>query len=231
MKFTLSWLKDHLDTTASLDEIVETLTRIGLEVEGRRGQGEDLRALHGRLCDLGRAASQCRSPARLHGRYRRAATPIQVVCGAPECPHRHEERVRAARHLHSGQEHHARHRHHPRRREPRACCARRRSSRSPTITTASSICPDDAPVGAALRGLCRPRRSGDRDQPHAEPSRLHLDPRHRPRSRGRRPRHARRATTCPRLQANGACPVSVTLDFEPATRSSAPPSRCVSCAA
>jgi len=33
MKFTLSWLKDHLDTTASLDEIVETLTMIGLEVE------------------------------------------------------------------------------------------------------------------------------------------------------------------------------------------------------
>lgn len=33
MKFTLSWLKDHLDTTASLDEIVEKLTMIGLEVE------------------------------------------------------------------------------------------------------------------------------------------------------------------------------------------------------
>ena len=33
MKFTLSWLKDHLDTEASLDEIVETLTMIGLEVE------------------------------------------------------------------------------------------------------------------------------------------------------------------------------------------------------
>jgi phenylalanyl-tRNA synthetase beta chain len=33
MKFTLSWLKDHLDTSASLGEIVETLTRIGLEVE------------------------------------------------------------------------------------------------------------------------------------------------------------------------------------------------------
>ncbi|HEV3043437.1 MAG TPA: hypothetical protein VGY52_06195, partial [Roseiarcus sp.] len=33
MKFTLSWLKDHLETTASLAEIVETLTRIGLEVE------------------------------------------------------------------------------------------------------------------------------------------------------------------------------------------------------
>jgi phenylalanyl-tRNA synthetase beta chain len=34
MKFTLSWLKDHLDTTASLEEIAVTLTRIGLEVEG-----------------------------------------------------------------------------------------------------------------------------------------------------------------------------------------------------
>jgi phenylalanyl-tRNA synthetase beta chain len=34
MKFTLNWLKDHLDTTASLDEIALTLTRIGLEVEG-----------------------------------------------------------------------------------------------------------------------------------------------------------------------------------------------------
>lgn len=33
MKFTLSWLKDHLDTEASLDAISETLTRIGLEVE------------------------------------------------------------------------------------------------------------------------------------------------------------------------------------------------------
>lgn len=34
MKFTLSWLKDHLDTTASLDEITEKLTSLGLELEG-----------------------------------------------------------------------------------------------------------------------------------------------------------------------------------------------------
>ena len=32
MKFTLSWLKDHIETEASLAEICETLTRIGLEV-------------------------------------------------------------------------------------------------------------------------------------------------------------------------------------------------------
>ncbi len=33
MKFTLSWLKDHLETTASLEEIKATLDRIGIEVE------------------------------------------------------------------------------------------------------------------------------------------------------------------------------------------------------
>ncbi|WP_226782052.1 phenylalanine--tRNA ligase subunit beta [Oceaniglobus trochenteri] len=34
MKFTLSWLKEHLETTATVDEIAETLTDLGLEVEG-----------------------------------------------------------------------------------------------------------------------------------------------------------------------------------------------------
>ena len=33
MKFTLSWLKDHLETSAALDDIVDKLTLIGLEVE------------------------------------------------------------------------------------------------------------------------------------------------------------------------------------------------------
>ncbi|WP_428545272.1 phenylalanine--tRNA ligase subunit beta [Profundibacter sp.] len=33
MKFTLSWLKDHLETSASLDEILYALTDLGLEVE------------------------------------------------------------------------------------------------------------------------------------------------------------------------------------------------------
>ena len=33
MKFTLSWLKEHLDTTATLDEIAFALTDLGLEVE------------------------------------------------------------------------------------------------------------------------------------------------------------------------------------------------------
>src|SRR5262249_59314627 len=33
MKFTLSWLKQHLDSEARVAEIADTLTRIGLEVE------------------------------------------------------------------------------------------------------------------------------------------------------------------------------------------------------
>ena len=34
MKFTLGWLKEHLDTEATLEKLIERLTMIGLEVEG-----------------------------------------------------------------------------------------------------------------------------------------------------------------------------------------------------
>lgn len=43
MKFTLNWLKDHLDTKASLEEITTTLTAIGLEVEGVTNHGKTLK--------------------------------------------------------------------------------------------------------------------------------------------------------------------------------------------
>ncbi|WP_036289041.1 phenylalanine--tRNA ligase subunit beta [Methylosinus sp. PW1] len=82
MKLTLSWLKDHLETNASLEEVVETLTRIGLEVEHLHdpaAQLKDFRIAHVieakphpnadrlRVCmvDTGEGA------------------PVQVVCGAP----------------------------------------------------------------------------------------------------------------------------------------------------
>ena len=35
MKFTLDWLRTHLDTDAPLDRIAETLTALGLEGTGR----------------------------------------------------------------------------------------------------------------------------------------------------------------------------------------------------
>src|SRR3954465_9529621 len=42
MKFTLSWLKEHLETDADLATIAETLTKVGLEVEGVENAAEKL---------------------------------------------------------------------------------------------------------------------------------------------------------------------------------------------
>ncbi len=42
MKVSLSWLKTHLDTEASVDRILETLNAIGLEVEGVEDRGAAL---------------------------------------------------------------------------------------------------------------------------------------------------------------------------------------------
>ena len=43
MKFTLSWLKDHLNTSAELSVIADTLTNIGLEVEHIENKSEDFK--------------------------------------------------------------------------------------------------------------------------------------------------------------------------------------------
>src|ERR1043166_8427115 len=44
MKFTLSWLKEHLDTTASARELADKLTWLGLEVEELSDPGKALSA-------------------------------------------------------------------------------------------------------------------------------------------------------------------------------------------
>ena len=43
MKLTLSWLKEHLDTTADLKTITDTMTKIGLEVEDVYNPVENLK--------------------------------------------------------------------------------------------------------------------------------------------------------------------------------------------
>jgi phenylalanyl-tRNA synthetase beta chain len=43
MKFTLSWLKEHLDTDADVAAIAERLTSIGLEVESITDPGAALK--------------------------------------------------------------------------------------------------------------------------------------------------------------------------------------------
>ncbi len=82
MKFTLSWLKDHLDTDASLDEIVEALTMIGLEVEGVEDPGAKYAPfVIGHVLE----ARQHPNADRLRVCMVDTGTgaPIQVVCGAP----------------------------------------------------------------------------------------------------------------------------------------------------
>ncbi|MDR7033509.1 phenylalanine--tRNA ligase subunit beta [Mesorhizobium sp. BE184] len=81
MKFTLSWLKDHLDTDATLKEIVERLTSIGLEVE----HVDDKAALKPFV--IARVVSAVQHPDADRLRVLTVDTgsgnPIQVVCGAP----------------------------------------------------------------------------------------------------------------------------------------------------
>ncbi|WP_428643096.1 phenylalanine--tRNA ligase subunit beta [Roseibium sp.] len=82
MKFTLSWLKDHLETDASLEEIVETLTMIGLEVEEVTNRADRLKTF--RIAKV-LEAEQHPNADRL--RVLKVDTgegdPIQIVCGAP----------------------------------------------------------------------------------------------------------------------------------------------------
>ena len=83
MKFTLSWLKEHLDTEAPLGAIVDKLTMIGLEVESVDGPGQGACAVHHRAGDFGRTASERRPAACVHGRYRRPAIPSRWCAARP----------------------------------------------------------------------------------------------------------------------------------------------------
>lgn len=82
MKFTLSWLRDHIDTSADVKTITDTLTRIGLEVE----------AVHDPAAQLAGFTIAHVIEAKPHPNADRlrvctvdtgTGTPVQVVCGAP----------------------------------------------------------------------------------------------------------------------------------------------------
>ena len=82
MKFTLSWLKTHLDTTAPLDEIVETLTRIGLEVEHVENPAAQLAAF--RIAEIVEAVQHPNADRLRVCQVNVGEGPLlQVVCGAP----------------------------------------------------------------------------------------------------------------------------------------------------
>ncbi len=81
MKFTLSWLKEHLDTAATLDQITEALTDLGLEVE----EVIDPAARLGGFT-LAKVAEAVQHPDADRLRVCRVITDEgekQIVCGAP----------------------------------------------------------------------------------------------------------------------------------------------------
>lgn len=81
MKFTLSWLKDHLETEASLDEITYALTDLGLEVEGVENPAERLSAF-----TIGYVNKAEKHPDADKLRVCQVQTDegeVQIICGAP----------------------------------------------------------------------------------------------------------------------------------------------------
>jgi phenylalanyl-tRNA synthetase beta chain len=82
MRFTLSWLKQHLETDAALPAIADTLTMIGLEVERIEDKGKALAPFI-----IARVVSADPHPNADRLRVCMVDTgtgdPVQVVCGAP----------------------------------------------------------------------------------------------------------------------------------------------------
>ena len=81
MKFTLGWLKDHLATDAPLEAIVDTLTAIGLEVEGVDDPGAKLRAFT--VARVLKAEPHPNADRLRVCTVETAGGTVQVVCGAP----------------------------------------------------------------------------------------------------------------------------------------------------
>src|SRR5437763_12297942 len=82
MKFSLSWLKDHLETDASATTIADKLTAIGLEVEGLSNPAEALapfRVARVLTAEKHPQADKLQVLTVDDG----GGAPIQVVCGAP----------------------------------------------------------------------------------------------------------------------------------------------------
>jgi len=82
VKFTLSWLKDHLDTTASLSEIVDKLTMIGLEVERVEDKAKEYAPF--KVVQILEAVQHPNADRlRVCKVDNGTGAPLQIVCGAP----------------------------------------------------------------------------------------------------------------------------------------------------
>jgi len=81
MKFTLSWLKSHLDTQATADQVADALTRIGLEVEGIDNPAKALAPF--RIAKVLTAERHPQADKLQVLSVDAGDGPMQVVCGAP----------------------------------------------------------------------------------------------------------------------------------------------------
>jgi phenylalanyl-tRNA synthetase beta chain len=81
MKFSLSWLKEHLDTDADVDAVADMLNRIGLEVEGIENPADKLAAF--RIAKVLTAAPHPQADKLQVLTVDAGGEPLQVVCGAP----------------------------------------------------------------------------------------------------------------------------------------------------
>jgi len=81
VKFTLSWLKDHLETDAALDEITAALTGLGLEVEGVHDPAKVLKAfIVGYVVEAKKHPNADKLSLCI---VDTGTETVQVVCGAP----------------------------------------------------------------------------------------------------------------------------------------------------
>jgi phenylalanyl-tRNA synthetase beta chain len=81
MKFSLSWLKAHLETDATIQQVADCLNRIGLEVEGIENPAEALRAF--RIAKVVKASRHPQAEKLQVLVVDAGDGPVQVVCGAP----------------------------------------------------------------------------------------------------------------------------------------------------
>ena len=81
MKFTWNWLCDHLDTTASLDEILDVLPMIGLEVE--EVDNPAIRLADFTVAEIISAERHPNADKLQVCRVNTGKEEVQIVCGAP----------------------------------------------------------------------------------------------------------------------------------------------------
>ena len=187
MKFSENWLRQHVKTDATRDELAATLTAIGLEVEEMTVLGEAWTAWSSRdivECAKHPEADRCRS-----ARSMPATARVQIVCGAPNArPGLKAPLATIGTHAAGGIDDQGRQ------------AARRRFERHAVLGEGTGHrCRRLGPAGAAgrcagrlaARRLPRPAGRQHRTQADPQPRRLLRRARHRLR-RGRRARRAGR---------------------------------------